>query len=224
MPTYALCSMKCLYLHAHVCRFLLILADSLLILAYAYWFLPIPVDIFYLNNNIKMWFENIDTMHKTPRSFFLRSFFYAKGALSKFLLISADSLNMIYKFVLRFHCTVEWKSDFLDFFPDANNRVWNHMICPPNTVWAEWTDFVQKVCCLFTKFLMHDLVCIWRWFLVGTDIEQHKFEHLAPTLRSFYYYAFYHRGLNWNFLPAVACKIQVWYRIKIKFIKLHISN
>ena len=223
MPTYALvCSMKFLYLHAHVYRFLLILADSLLILADSCRFLPIPVDIFYLNNNIKML-----KMHKNNKSQGASSkecVFYVKGALSRFLLISADSLNMIYKLVLRFHCTVEWKSDFLDFFPDANNRVWNHMICPPNTVWAEWTDFVQKVCCLFTKFLMHDLVCIWRWFLVGTDIEQHKFEHLAPTLRSFYYYAFYHRGLNWNFLPAVACKIQVWYRIKIKFIKLHISN
>ena len=27
-------------------------------------------------------------------------------------------------------------------------------------------------------------------------------------------------SLNWNFLPAVACKIQVWNRLKIKFIKL----
>ena len=31
-------------------------------------------------------------------------------------------------------------------------------------------------------------------------------------------------SLNWIFLPAVACKIQVWNRIKIQFIKLDISN
>ena len=31
-------------------------------------------------------------------------------------------------------------------------------------------------------------------------------------------------SLNWIFLPAVACKIQVWNRLKIKFIKLDISN
>ena len=30
--------------------------------------------------------------------------------------------------------------------------------------------------------------------------------------------------LHWIFLPAVACKIQVWSRLKIKFIKLDISN
>ena len=30
--------------------------------------------------------------------------------------------------------------------------------------------------------------------------------------------------LNWIFLPAIACKIQVWNRQKIKFIKLNISN
>ena len=29
---------------------------------------------------------------------------------------------------------------------------------------------------------------------------------------------------NWIFLPAVACKIQVWNRLKIKFIKLDIWN
>ena len=31
-------------------------------------------------------------------------------------------------------------------------------------------------------------------------------------------------SLNWIFLPAVACKIQVWNRLKIQFIKLDISN
>ena len=31
-------------------------------------------------------------------------------------------------------------------------------------------------------------------------------------------------SLNWIFLPAVACKIQVWNRLKIKFVKLDISN
>ena len=31
-------------------------------------------------------------------------------------------------------------------------------------------------------------------------------------------------SLNWIFLPAVACKIQVWNRLKIKFIKLDISS
>ena len=31
-------------------------------------------------------------------------------------------------------------------------------------------------------------------------------------------------SLNWIFLPAVACKIQVWNRLKIKFTKLDISN
>ena len=31
-------------------------------------------------------------------------------------------------------------------------------------------------------------------------------------------------SLNWIFLLAVACKIQVWNKLKIKFIKLDISN
>ena len=31
-------------------------------------------------------------------------------------------------------------------------------------------------------------------------------------------------SLNWSFLPAVACKIQVWNRLKIMFIKLDFSN
>ena len=31
-------------------------------------------------------------------------------------------------------------------------------------------------------------------------------------------------SLNWIFLPAVACKIQVWNRLKIKLIKLDITN
>ena len=31
-------------------------------------------------------------------------------------------------------------------------------------------------------------------------------------------------SLKWIFLPAVACKIQVWNRLKIQFIKLDISN
>ena len=30
--------------------------------------------------------------------------------------------------------------------------------------------------------------------------------------------------MNWIFLPAIACKIPVWNRLKIKFIKLDISN
>ena len=30
--------------------------------------------------------------------------------------------------------------------------------------------------------------------------------------------------MNWIFLPAVACKTQVWNRLKIHFIKLNISN
>ena len=30
--------------------------------------------------------------------------------------------------------------------------------------------------------------------------------------------------MNWIFLPAVACKIQVWNKLKIQFIKLDISN
>ena len=30
--------------------------------------------------------------------------------------------------------------------------------------------------------------------------------------------------MNWIFLPSVACKIQVWNRLKIQFLKLDISN
>ena len=85
------------------------------------WFLSILVDIFHLNNDIKMSLDNIDIMHKKKqksRSFFQRRCFLCKRC--SFLLISADSLNMVYKLVFRFHCTVEWKSDFFRFFPQMS--------------------------------------------------------------------------------------------------------
>ena len=47
----------------------------------------------------------------------------------------------------------------------------------------------------------------------NTPVWSNKFDKLD----------FFH-SLNWIFLPTVACKIQVWNRLKIKFIKLVISK
>ena len=113
----------------------------------------------------------------------------------------------------------------------------------PPRMWCWFTNH-QKIS-IFLKLTFHFQIEMWEFVykvLLTILWKKCHFEHnpKCPSKQSLYPSALdfcnspvwniqfdeldFFPSLNWIFLPAVACTIQDWNRLKIKLIKLDISN